>query len=214
MLSNGKEDEQLVNVLQTSDLGTILDQTTSSCTFLHFPSSVSKLKGKLTGTEYLWNPQKLLVRAIIPRIKPSICELVPYLPWKSNLFSEITEKRKLFKLILNMFPFISNTKIAFELSYSFPTISAYIHANYHTDFPSLSTLHISETVGRPLGGCCPDSCAISWENQLIKETKKMQKLLETDSCLQHCSAPLYVKSTASTRWNRGACKSMNELLHM
>lgn len=41
----------------------------------------------------------------------------------------------------------------------------------------------------------------------------MQKLLEADSRLQHCSAPLYVKSTASTRWNKRTYKSVNELLH-
>lgn len=121
MLSNGKEDEQPVNALQTSDLGTILDQTMSSCMFLHFPSSVSKLKGK-TNKHWvsLKSPKAACKRAIIPGTKPSNWELVPYLPWKSNLFPEITEKRKLFKLIFNMFPFISNTKIAFELSYSFP----------------------------------------------------------------------------------------------
>lgn len=114
------------------------------------------------------------------------------------------------------FPFISNTKIAFEPSHSFPLfLHIYIYANSCTDFPSLSTPHISETVGRPLGGCCPDSCAISWVNQLIKKTKKIQKLLKTDSCLQHCSALLYLKkhSTASMGWNKGACKSGNELLH-
>lgn len=120
MLSNRKEDEQPVNALQTSDLGTILDKTTSSCLFLHFTSSVSKLKGK-TNKHWvsLKSPKAASKRAIIARIKPSNWELVPYLPWKSNLVSEITEKRKLFKLILNMFPFISNTKL--PLSFLIPS---------------------------------------------------------------------------------------------
>lgn len=67
MLSNGKEDEQPVNALQTSDLGTILDQTMSSCMFLHFPSSVSKLKGK-TNKHWvsLKSPKAACKRAIIP----------------------------------------------------------------------------------------------------------------------------------------------------
>lgn len=137
---------------------------------------------------------------IIPGIKPSNWELVPYLPWNCNLFPEITEKRKLFKLILNMISFISNTKIAFELFHSLPLfLHIYIYANHCTDFPFLSTLHISETVGRPLGGCRPDSCAISWVNQLIKETKKMQKLLKS---LQLTALFItFVSKKAQQAWN-------------
>ena len=130
---------------------------------------------------------------IIPGIKPSDWELVPYLPWNCNLFPEITEKRKHFKLILNMFPFISNTKIAFELSHSFPLFLHIYKCKLLYRFPFTEyTTYLWNSWQAP-GGCCPDSCAISWVNQLIKETKKMQKLLKTDSGLQHCSAPLYLK---------------------
>lgn len=182
--------------------------------FLHFPSSVSKLKGKANKHWVsLKSPKAACKRAIIPRTKPCHWELVPYLPWKSNLSSELTEKRKLFKLILNMFPSISNTEIAFELSYSFP-LFLHIYMQIIIQISLHWVLYLSlEQLADPWGGCCPDSCAISWGNQLIKETKKMQKLLETDPGLQHCSAPLYAKSRASTRWNKDAGNWVNELLH-
>lgn len=115
---------------------------------------------------------------IIPEIKPSNWELVLYLPWNCDPLLEITEKRKLFKLILNMIPFISNTKFAFELSHSFPLCLHIYICKLLCWFPFSEYTTYLWNSWQALGGCRPDSCAISWVNQLIKETKRMQKLLK------------------------------------
>lgn len=114
---------------------------------------------------------------IIPEIKPSNWELVPYLPWNCNPLLEITEKRKLLSSSLTWFLLLAIQNL--PLSFLIPShyVCIYI-CKLLCRFPFSEYTTYLWNSWQALGGCRPDSCAISWVNQLIKETKRMQKLLK------------------------------------
>lgn len=119
---------------------------------------------------------------IIPRIKPSNWELF-LIYHKTVIFSQKLLKRESFlssSLTCLLLLAIQKLPLSFLIHSHYFCIYIYIcKFLYRLPFTECNT-YLWNSWQIPWG-CCSDSCAISWVNQIIKETKKMQKLLKTDS---------------------------------
>lgn len=167
------------NASQTPDLGDRVkaDQALTH-TLRYFPSLFPGRKKKNNKQwTTLKSPKAADTAQIIPEIKPSNWELVPYLPWNCDPLLEITEKRKLLSSSLTWFLLLAIQNL--PLSFLIPShyVCIYI-CKLLCRFPFSEYTTYLWNSWQALGGCRPDSCAISWVNQLIKETKRMQKLLK------------------------------------